>query len=87
MVLCLLRYSGYFSRFKINKGDANDWDWNEVTTIAQCAVEYSPEVIADQNKYLLKFEVNTIKPLTKRQIRFYFHRSITIGNLLHRDLL
>ena len=65
-------YSGYFSRFKINKGDANDWDWNEVTTIAQCAVEYSPEVIADQNKYLLKFEVNTIKPLTKRQIRFYF---------------
>ena len=43
-----------------------------MTTIAQCAVEYSPEVIADQNKYLLKFEVNTIKPLTKRQIRFYF---------------
>ena len=64
--------SGQYCRFNIAKGDANDWDWNSVTGISQLAVEYFPEVLANQNNYLLKFEVNTLKPLTKRQIRFYF---------------
>lgn len=64
--------SGQYSHFNITKEDANDWDWNSVTTIAQLSVEYYPEVLANQNDYLLKFEVNTLKPLTKRQIRFYF---------------
>lgn len=64
--------SGQYCRFNIAKGDANDWDWNSVTAISQLAVQYLPEVIANPNNYLLKFEVNTLKPLTKRQIRFYF---------------
>lgn len=64
--------SGQYCRFNIAKEDANDWDWNSVTAISQLAVEYLPEVMANQNNYLLKFEVNTLKPLTKRQIRFYF---------------
>lgn len=40
-------YSGYFFCFKINKGDVNDWDWNEVIIIVQCVVEYFLEVIVD----------------------------------------
>lgn len=64
--------SGQYCRFNITKDDANDWDWNSVTGISQLAVEYLPEVIANQDNYVLKFEVNTLKPLTKRQVRFYF---------------
>lgn len=65
-------YSGRFSRFRIGKDEANDWDWNDATTIAQFAVDYAPEVSAHPDRYVFKFEVNTLKPLARRQIRFYF---------------
>lgn len=67
-----LAISGQYCHFNIAKEDANDWDWNSVTAISQLAVEYLPEVMANPNNYVMKFEVNTLKPLTKRQIRFYF---------------
>lgn len=64
--------SGKYSHFKIKKEDAPDWTWNDVTAIIMIGTTYFPEVLANHKDYVLKFEVNTGKPLTKRQIRFYF---------------
>ena len=64
--------SGQYCRFKLAKADAGDWEWSGTTAISQLAVNYFPEVLANQDDYVFKFEVNTLKALTKRQIRFYF---------------
>lgn len=64
--------SGNYSHFKLSKDAAGDWEWSGTTTIAMIGVTYLPEVLANPEKYVLKFEVNAIRPLTKRQIRFYF---------------
>lgn len=64
--------SGNYSHFKISKEDADDWAWNGTTTIAMIGITYQPDVLANKDNYLLKFEVNTLRPLVKRQIRMYF---------------
>ena len=35
-------------------------------------VTYDQDILDNPSNYLLKFEVNTLMALTKRQIRFYF---------------
>lgn len=64
--------SGNYSRFKLAEGDAADWDWSNTTTIAMIGVTYDQDILDNPSNYLLKFEVNTLMALTKRQIRFYF---------------
>lgn len=64
--------SGNYSHFKLAAADAPDWDWSATTTIIMTGVTYWEDVTAHPENYLFKFEVNTLTPLTKRQIRFYF---------------
>ena len=64
--------SGSYSHFKLARGDAGDWAWADETAIAMVGLDYWPDVTANPQNYLLKFEACTLLPLTKRQIRFYF---------------
>lgn len=64
--------SGNYSHFKLGRDDAGDWEWSGKTTVLMIGTTYFPEVLANQDNYLLKFEVNTLKPLIRRQIRCYF---------------
>lgn len=64
--------TGQYSHFKLSATDAADWEWSGTVAIAQLGVTYWEDVKKHPENYLLKFEVNTLTPLTKRQIRFYF---------------
>lgn len=64
--------TGQYSHFKLSATDAADWEWSGTVAIAQLGVTYWEDVQNHPENYLLKFEVNTLTPLTKRQIRFYF---------------
>lgn len=66
--------TGNYSRFKIAKEDAADWEWSGTVAIAQIGVNYWDDVKANQDNYQLKFEVNTLTALSKRQIRFFFEQ-------------
>lgn len=79
--------TGNYSRFKIAKEDAADWEWSGTVAIAQIGVNYWDDVKANQDNYQLKFEVNTLTALSKRQIRFFLNKLIMIGNLLLLDSL
>ena len=66
--------TGNYSHFKIAKEDAGDFEWSGTVAIAQIGVNYWDDVKANQNNYQLKFEVNTLTALGKRQIRFFFEQ-------------
>lgn len=64
-------FSGQYSRFKLKKGDAADWEWSGTVSIALFNFTFPSEVLEHQGDYEFKFEVNTMKPLAKRTINFY----------------
>lgn len=64
--------SGNYCHLKLGKSDAGDWEWSDATTILMIGATYFPEVVANPENYFFKFEVNTLKPLVRRQIRCFF---------------
>lgn len=66
--------TGQYSHFKLSASDAADDEWSATVAIIQKGVEYWDDIKQNPDNYVLKFEVNTLIPLTKRKINFFFQQ-------------